>query len=286
MEPDLRLVPIKSIDLQEELDRTRLGALVTAFKQSGILKDPPIVAKGLGGKLTQLDGTTRISALKELGASHVVVQVVDYSDVSQVDIKSWVHVSRVKKGGFAGKIKALEGARTEEFKVGLGTTLIDHPSVVAAIIFRDGRGLNVYNRAKQGLLGRRRRPSGEGDLFERVALLRRVVRLYEESITRDEQETIDSMEELEDFFARHKDKNVALFFPSFSTQEIGTLLKKGVTLPAGITRHVINGRVLRINYPLEMLSLEKPDEDKLRYFDDFIKNVGLRFYEEPTFIAD
>ncbi len=271
MEPDLRLVPIESIDLQEEPDRARLDALIAAFKHSGILKDPPVVAKVPNGKLMQLDGTTRISALKELGASHVVVQVVDYSDTSRVAIKSWVHVSKVAKSEFIGKIEALKGAKTEGFRVGSGVTPTGSPLAAVTIIFRDGRGLRVCS---------------EGGLSRRVALMIKVVRLYEELITRGEQETIGTRSDLEDFFAKYKDKNVALFFPSFSSQDIYSLLKKGITLPAGITRHVINGRVLRINYPLEMLSPEKTGKEKLRYFEDFIKNINLRFYEESTFMVD
>ena len=80
MEPVLKLVPLSSIELQEEAESERLKNLVEAFRKSQTLKDPPIVASGLGKKLIQLDGTNRINVLRKLGCSHVVVQVVDYKD--------------------------------------------------------------------------------------------------------------------------------------------------------------------------------------------------------------
>ena len=271
MEPDLRLVPLSSIELQEEAEGVRLEGLISAFQKSQTLKDPPIVAKGLGKKLIQLDGTNRINVLRKLGCSHVVVQMVDYNDTSQVLIKSWVHVSKVNKAFFIKKLKALKGAKTESFKIGLGVTLTGHPLAAASIIFRDGNGLSLY---------------ANSHLFKRVKLMRRVVKLYGELIERDRQVSIESMEQLSAFFAKHKDKNVALFFPSFSSHEIYTLMEKDLVLPTGITRHIINGRVLRINYPISMLKKEVSLRKKERYFKDFLTGLNFRFYEESTFVVE
>src|SRR3989304_10396331 len=163
MEPDLRLVLLSSIELQEEAEGSRLEALVEAFKKSQTLKDPPIVTKGLGKKLIQLDGTNRINVLRKLGCSHVVVQVVDYHDPSSVLIKSWVHVSKVNKQEFLKKLKMLPKVETESFKIGLGVTLTGHPLAAASIIFRDGNGLSIFSNS---------------DLIRRVKLMRSVVKLY------------------------------------------------------------------------------------------------------------
>lgn len=269
MEPQLKLVPLSSIELQEEAEDDRLRKLVEAFRKSQTLKDPPIVASGLGKKLIQLDGTNRINVLRKLGCSHVVVQVVDYHDTSAVLIKSWVHVSKVNKQEFFKKLRKLGGGQTESFKLGLGVTLTGHPLAAASIIFRDGSGLSLYSNS---------------DIVRRVRLMRAVVRLYGELITRDRQVTIESMAQLSEFFTKHKDKNVALFFPSFSSHEIYSLMEKGVTLPTGITRHVINGRVLRINYPIAMLI--KKARKKEEFFKDFVNKLNLRFYEESTFVVE
>lgn len=271
MEPVLKLVPLSSIELQEEAEDIRLEGLIGAFRKSQTLKDPPIVAKGLGKKLIQLDGTNRITVLRKLGCSHIVVQIVDYHDTSQVLIKSWVHVSKVNKQAFIRKLKRLKGAKTENFKIGLGVTLTGHPLAATSIIFRDGEGLSLYS---------------DSNLYKRARLMRRVVKLYGELITRDRQVTIESMAKLSEFFAGHKDKNVALFFPSFSSHEIYSLLGQGITLPTGITRHVVNGRVLRINYPINMLAKSVGERRKQQFFNDFVRGLNFRLYEESTLVVE
>lgn len=65
-----------------------------------------------------------------------------------------------------------------------------------------------------------------------------------------------------------------------------TLLKKNVMLPQGVTRHVINGRVLRLNYPIEMLKKGTPEREKQTFFADFLKHTNLRYYEESTYMAE
>lgn len=271
MEPDIRLVPLRLIQLQEDTDRSRLDRLVARMQASGVLKDPPVVAKGLGRKLIQLDGTTRISALRALSCTHAVVQFVDYSDTSQVLIKSWVHVSKVNRALFLRRLRAFPKIKTEEFKLGLGLRLASHPHSAVTIIFRNGWGLSILS---------------DSDLFHKVRIMRKVVELYAALITRDHEVSIEGMEQLGDFFAKHKDNNVALFFPSFAAHEIYTLMKHNVELPQGITRHIVNGRVLRINYPIEKLKRTVPMREKESYFRSFFADINLRYYEEPTLIVE
>jgi len=267
----LRLVPLSAIELQEEADVGRLERLVGAMRKSGLLKDPPIVTKGLGNKLMQLDGTTRLSALVKLGCSHAIVQYVDYSDSSQVLIKSWVHVSKVDQREFLRRVKQIRGIKTEEFKLGAGLTLTGHPLSAVTIIFRDSTGMGVL---------------ANSDLVKRVRVMRAVVDHYSKLITRDREVSLEGREELMEFFTKHKDKNVALFFPSFSAQDIYTLLGKGMVLPQGITRHIVNGRILRINYPLDSLQAKTPGKTKLQFFQNFLKAINLRYYEESTFMVE
>lgn len=271
MDPKLELIRLDSIILQEKPDRKRLKNLIEGMEKSQVLRDPPVVAKGLKGNLIQLDGTTRLMALKAMGCTHAIAQIVDYNDPAQVFIKSWVHVSRVDRKKFLGRLKSIKNISTEEFKLGLGLTLTGHPLAVTSIIFRDGRGLSVV---------------GGYDLFRRVRLMQKVVDLYSELISRDREVSIESMAELKEFFEKHKEKNVALFFPSFSAQEIFAIMKKGITLPQGITRHIVNGRLLRVNYPLEMLKNGFSLAKKKAFFKSFVDKLTVRFYEESTWVVD
>ncbi len=271
MEPDLRLVPLDSIELQEEPDKKRLDRLVTGIRSSHVVRDPPIVTAGVGKKLMQLDGTTRLSALRRIGCTHAVVQYVDYNDSSQVLIKSWVHVSKVNRNDFIKGIRQIPHVKTESFQIGLGLTLTGHPLATVTIIFNNGKGLSVL---------------GDSDLVQKVLVMKKVVRLYESLIERDREVSIEGRDQLAEFFAKHPDKNVALFFPTFAAHEIYSLLKKGIVLPAGITRHIINGRVLGINYPIAMLAKKIPNEEKQKYFAHLLKTIQLRYYEESTFMVE
>ncbi len=272
MKPDLHMVPLSDIDIQEEGDTGRIERLAAGMATSGVVRDPPIVASGLNGKkFIQLDGVTRLSVLRRLGASHAVVQYVDYMDSSQVLIKSWVHVSRVNRAAFVRRVRSLQGVTIEEFKLGLGLTLTGHPLAAVTIIFRNGRGFSVI---------------GNGTLAEKVRTMKRVVDLYASLIERNREESIESMHDLEEFFAGHPEKNVALFFPSFAAHEIYSLMKQGFTLPQGVTRHIIHSRILGINYPIKMLHKDTPMSEKNAFFENFLTNLQLRFYEESTLVVE
>lgn len=271
MSPDLRLVPLSKIEAQEEPDRKRLEKLKSVVEADGILKNPPIVASGLKSKLMQVDGANRFAVLKELNCSHAIVQYVDYLDPEQVEIKSWVHVSKVRKGEFIKNLKNIRGAKIEKFRVGRGVTLTGHPLASATIIFRDGRGFSVYK---------------DSDIQVRVKLMRKVVDTYAKSIERDYHVSIEGKDALDTFFIKHKDKNVALFYPNFSTSAIYVLMQSGVKLPTGITRHLVQGRVLGLNYPLEMLKKGVKTKEKEKFFEEYMKKIKLRYYEESTFISE
>ena len=208
----------------------------------------------MGNKYIQRDGTNRIVTLKKLKCSHAVVQMVDYHDTSQVNIKSWVHTSKVDKDVFVEKLHQIPHIKTESFTLGLGVTLTGHPMASATIIFRDGKGLSVYT---------------ESDLFKKVQLLTDVVNLYKKLIKRNAQISIESMSDLTLFFAQRKEMNVGLFFPTFSSQQIYGLIEKKMTLPPGVTRHIINGRILGINYPTPMLHRKISTKKKYIFLRSF-----------------
>ena len=56
-----------------------------------------------------------------------------------------------------------------------------------------------------------------------------------------------------DWAARLDEQNasVAVVYPTYTKRDIVALAQAGAVLPAGITRHVIPGRALRINVPID-----------------------------------
>ena len=65
---------------------------------------------------------------------------------------------------------------------------------------------------------------------------------------------------------------------------------QGEFLPAGLTRFVIPGRILRLNADLERLKRDEPLAEKRAWFNDFLagklSRSRLRVYQEPVVLLD
>ncbi len=89
--PKLVLAPSDSIRFHEHPERQRTLRLVARLREDRFLRNPPIVARTGAASFVLLDGANRVSAFRELGLSHVPVQVVDYG-APQVVLKGWHHL--------------------------------------------------------------------------------------------------------------------------------------------------------------------------------------------------
>jgi hypothetical protein len=88
----------------------------------------------------------------------------------------------------------------------------------------------------------------------------------------------------------YADLTAVITFPSFSPAEISQIAIEGAKLPMGITRHVVAGRALGLDIPLEMLSDSQPLEAKNAWLSAQIfarlKANKVRLYQEPVFVFD
>ena len=75
--PRLVLAPSDSIRFHENPERNRTLRLVERLQEEKCLRNPPIVASYRTGEYVLLDGANRVSAFRELGYSHVPVQIVE-----------------------------------------------------------------------------------------------------------------------------------------------------------------------------------------------------------------
>ena len=126
-----------------------------------------------------------------------------------------------------------------------------------------------------------------GDLHRRNALLNCVVDGYREHGKFYRVEG-DALEALGD---RHPDATALVVFPHFEPAEILELARKGDFLPAGITRHLVRFRALRVNVPLErMADTQHSIEDKNEWLEQWVREKQslrqVRTYEEPTVLFD
>ncbi|MFQ5517940.1 MAG: hypothetical protein ACE5E8_10245, partial [Acidimicrobiia bacterium] len=79
-------------------------------------------------------------------------------------------------------------------------------------------------------------------------------------------------------------------FPELTIGQIMQIVRSGRTLPAGITRFMIPGRILRLNAPLELLSGAAKIEERNRGLRDLLRDRssrgGIRYYHEPVILLD
>jgi hypothetical protein len=275
--PDLRFVPVESLVPHEQHDDQRLKALADRLHEQSVLKNPPAVAplsteSGQETRYVVLDGANRATAVRAAGLPHMLVQVVRYLE-PLVQLSTWSHAlanfPRVDLERALTRIVALEMREAQRM---LARALLARREALAFINFAEGPALTLH---------------GGHDIMERNALLNAVVDIYR-SHGHFYRVTSDSLEEAQ---GRHPDATAVVVFPHFEPAEIIELATSGARLPAGITRHLIRWRALRLNIPLERLAdLGCTIEEKNRWLGEWLKEKmalrQVRFYEEPTVIFD
>lgn len=77
--PDLRILPISSLLLQEQDDVQRVGLIVQSLETEGILRDPPIleIIGRVGLRYLVLDGADSVIALRKMKIPYILGQVVE-----------------------------------------------------------------------------------------------------------------------------------------------------------------------------------------------------------------
>ena len=263
---DLKIVPVADIKLQEFVQKGRMRTLAEAIKKEGILKNPPIVTNFFNDTYLHLDGANRITAVSLLKYKNCLVQIVDYGDPTHVHLSSWSQLTRVNKEQFLSSIKRLKEVSIKEVKSFNHRSLF-RPYIICVVVFADGTVYEILAKTPFTDLVTR---MGEvvnvyaGTFVERV---------YSGSPWTDESIKIR--------FERYADNNMFIAFPTFSPQQVMTLVDRGVLMPAGITRHVVYRRKLNVDLPLEYLAIT-PVQKANEKLQQFLQHRTVRLYEEPV----
>lgn len=246
--PDLRIVPLSSIKLQEGVTNEKAIALARNMEAKGVIINP-IVAAPLGDEcFLQLDGASRVVSLAILGAPWAFVHVVDYKEVS---LTTWGHATTMDSSALRRlddndpdiRLTEIHGRRV----TGEGIEGFD---LVATAMFADGDNFGIYCL---------------GGLLKRVATANKIIGLYE---TKPEQRVdIDGggINTAIEAARRLKLDGVAIEYAPFSSEEVMRIVEAGKLLPPGVTKHRLEQRVL-MNYPLDRLFnayLPQRDQDRL-----------------------
>lgn len=263
-QPDLRIVLTEMLHPHEEHDSQRSRPLMERLSKETVVINPPIVAPMGASQLLVLDGANRFHAFSHLGYPHILVQVAPY-DSGFVELKTWRHL--VCDWRFEDLVQHINQLGDIQITKGQNSSAIAH------IIARTG---DVWAMT-----------SPVDNTHERNAALRRVVAVYQQNATLQR----TALAEPEEIWQLHPTAIAIIEFPHYQPADIIAAARFRAYLPPGISRHIIQGRALKVNYPLEILrdkstSLSDKNQQLQAWVQQKLTNRQIRYYAESSYLFD
>lgn len=265
----LRFVDLDQVVPHEAVDPRRSERLAEAIRRSGVLRNPPIVAS-VGERYVVLDGATRTAALRAMGLRHVVVQDVTVED--GLGLETWHHVVRDLPAGDLRRILAgIEGISVRECPGEEAHDRVVESGALCSVRFHSGPALILD-------------ATGGGNRFDALAAVSDAY-LSAAAVSR----TLER--DMAKIAAWYPDSTGLVEYPEFTVEQVLLAARSGRLLPAGVTRFLVPGRVLRLEVPLEILEDEARDLDaKNRWLHDHLaekeRHGKIRYYREPVYLLD
>ncbi|MFT7585180.1 MAG: phosphoglycerate dehydrogenase-like enzyme [Cellvibrionaceae bacterium] len=265
----LMVVPLDKIMPHESIDQKRVDRLKSRLQEAGQLANPPIVTP-LEDRYMVLDGATRTAALKQLGYPHAVVQIT--TEEEGLDLHTWFHViQKIDSAALKHLLEGLTGISLEPVEAGQAADRMFEYGALCYIHFGNGDAYLI-----QPEVG-----------VNRLDALNLLTETYIEASFVDRT--------LENDIARLKsdypDITALVVFPEYTVGQVMQVTLGGRYFPAGITRFIIPGRILRINADLEILKSEKMSLNEKnrwlrRHLEDKVQGNHVRFYRESVYLLD
>jgi len=262
--PDLRIVLTDTLHPHEAHDSQRAMPLIQRLQHESVVINPPIVAPMSSSQFVILDGANRYYAFSNLKYPHILVQVAAYES-GYVDLKTWRHI--VCNWDADLLIEHLQKLPNVQLLDG------QHANAIAHILFK--------NRAVIALL------SPVENTHERNAALCAVVNVYQRNAILHR----TALNEPDDIWPLHPDASAILAFPDYQPSDIMGAARHQAYLPPGVSRHIIYGRALRVNYSLDALrdtntSLQEKNDALRKWIQQKLANRQVRYYAEATYQFD
>ena len=264
----LRFVALDQVVPHEATDARRSSLLADSIQEERIMRNPPIVA-AVGDRYVVLDGATRTDALRSLGVQHVVVQDVPVDD--NLGLETWHHVVRsIEPGALRQAISHVAGVSLTECEPEEARDRVISSGGLCSISFFGGPALVA---SSDGGANRFDALSAISSAYTASAVVSR-------TMERD----------LSKVSAWYPDGVALVEYPDFTVEQVLLAARSGRLLPAGVTRFLISGRVLRLELPLEMLTDPRDLSAKNRWLHDYLtekqRHGKIRYYREPVYLLD
>lgn len=264
--PDLRIVPREAVALHEEADPARVAALADRLRADGALRNPPVAAALPEGTCVVLDGANRTTALAVLEIPVVPLQVVEYDDPA-IRLEVWRHLI-VEPLDLPAALRAA-GVPLAPTTRAAAAQALDHHAIAGYVVTGEAAFAVPLSPDR-----------------ELAAVLRQVVGTYR-GVARIYRVPTEDLEALAREYGRVQ---AVVVFPRLEKADILTIAAGSAKLPAGITRHIIPGRALRLNLPLEALRAPGDAAGKHRWLQDLIharlRDHRVRSYPEGVVLFD
>ena len=265
---DLAVVPLNKVFPHELIDPRRVENLIEKINTSDVLTNPPIVVP-FKDYYVVLDGATRFSAFKKLGYPHIIVQVLKDRDKYKLD--TWFHAIR--------KIDT-EILMNLLNELSLITMVKSDLKTVQAEMVEYG-GLCYLQAVDKTIYHIHSKPG-----VNHLDALNKLTDIYIQAshVTRTLHDDIDIL--LNEF----PDLTGVVAFPVFTLDQVLQITDAGNVMPAGITRSIISGRVMRLNADLEYLKSDRDIDEKNKWLYDLVMEKlskdQIRYYAEPIYLMD
>lgn len=249
---DLRVVPLDCLILHEDHDRKRLARLHARIREERVQRNPVIVSP-YEDRYLVLDGAHRVHALREIGCSLVLVQMVELPERAE----GWGHLMDAKS-----LLPALETVEGIEVSA-------EEPEDGWLARIETGKGERLFARTVE-----------DGLILEARALCR-LWEAYPEDIAVRRLDPSGAV--------RLAEGEAVVFYRGFTPRELAELVRVGMVLPAGITRFRIPERVLGVRFPLEKLESGDPkarDAELRAFIEDSWEANRIRYYGEPVVLFE
>ena len=267
----LQLVSADLVLPHEGIDEKRVSRLMKSLDTKGQLINPPVTTYW-NGRYIVLDGATRSTALKRLGYNYLIVQVAQADDPGSFELHTWYHVisSQESFTSLTEHLQSIKGLKLTS----LSTDEMSHA-------FADNKALCYFLNAQgEAILAS---VTTEAD---RLTVMNHIVTHY--NAWGDVERTL--LTDLSRLQAQFPHMTAVAVFPQFKPQAVFEAAAQGKLLPAGLTRFVIPGRILRLNADLARLKQEEPLAHKQAWFENFLADKlarsRLRYYQEPVILLD
>ncbi len=268
--PQVRVIPLHEVRFHETSDPIRVEKLKNKLMRSGVLKHPPI-ATSHNGCFVVLDGTTRTQALSSLKITHMVVQLVTYEE-PEVLLDSWHHVIfDFDLDQLLVQLDEISDLERIPCKPDEVQRMLTTRQCAFGLMVSDGQCFAYKSTAL---------------LEEQIKQLNHVVSIYR-GMTRVFRTISSNFQELRQ---QHPDLSAVILFPRFQPEDVTHCAMNHVKFPMGLTRHMIYGRVLGLNIPIQFLSEDQSLNEKNTWLEnevmERVRSNMIRCYEECTLVFE